>query len=56
MAREMCPGLVLAEDMKVETSSGTRHVQLLFGDITCLTAEEKMDVVIVSAFPGEYEQ
>ena len=53
--REICPGLVIGEEISVETSSGTRQIQLLFGDMTSLTAEHQMDVVIMSAFHGKLD-
>ena len=45
--------LVLKEKICLTTPQGVSEVQLLFGDITQLPVEEKVDTVFVSAFPGE---
>ena len=46
-------GLVLKEKISLDTPRGVSEVQLLFGDITQLPEEEKVDIVCVSAFPGK---
>ena len=46
--------LVTHSTLQVETRDGLREIQLLFGDITCLPVQEQVDVIIVSAFAGEY--
>ena len=45
--------LVLKERICLTTPQGASEVQLLFGDITQLPVEEKVDAIFVSAFPGE---
>lgn len=44
--------LHIANRMFVVTSSGEREIQLCIGDLTTLPKEEKVDVVMVSAFPS----
>jgi hypothetical protein len=46
-------GLVLKEKICVASPQGTSEVQLLFGDITKLPMEEKVDYLFTSAFPGK---
>ncbi|XP_013414543.1 uncharacterized protein LOC106176622, partial [Lingula anatina] len=43
-----------ASSIIVKTADGDREIQLLFGDITKLSVQEKVDVIMVSAFPGDY--
>ena len=43
-------GLQLYSTLTLNTQNGSRHIELLFGDITCL--KEEVDVVMVSAFSG----
>ena len=38
--------------IKLWTRNGDCEIQLLYGDITKLPLEEKMDILMVSAFPG----
>ncbi|XP_076463846.1 uncharacterized protein LOC143295997 [Babylonia areolata] len=47
-------GLVLKDKIRLHTQLGQSEVQLLFGDITQLTQQEKVDFIFVSAFPGDY--
>jgi len=44
--------LHIANRMFVVTSSGEREIQLCIGDLTSLPKEEKVDVIMVSAFPS----
>ena len=44
--------LQTASRMYVMTSSGEKEIQLCVGDITALPVEEKVDVIMVSSFPG----
>ena len=48
------PGLRVLGDLAVDTQDGPRKIELLAGDITKLPPEQKMDVCMVSAFPGMY--
>ena len=45
-------GLQVHSTIKLQTQDGLREIQLCFGDITKLPVEEKVDVIMVSAFPG----
>ncbi|XP_052768889.1 uncharacterized protein LOC128209084 [Mya arenaria] len=36
------------------TQNGLYRIEMLFGDITKLPREEKVDIIMVSAFPGDY--
>ncbi|KAK7480324.1 hypothetical protein BaRGS_00028371 [Batillaria attramentaria] len=47
-------GLVLKEKILLKTPQGMSEIQLLFGDITQLPIEEKVDYIFTSAFPGDY--
>ena len=38
--------------IKLWTRNGDCEIQLLYGDITMLPLEQKMDILMVSAFPG----
>ncbi|KAK3093652.1 hypothetical protein FSP39_018503 [Pinctada imbricata] len=42
------------DTIKLITELGEAEIQLCFGDITTLPVEEKMDILMVSAFPGDY--
>ncbi|KAK3591628.1 hypothetical protein CHS0354_013812 [Potamilus streckersoni] len=46
--------LVLQDTITIETVTGKCDIQLLYGDITKLSPAEKVDIVMVSAFPGDY--
>ena len=47
-------GLVMKEKICLMTPVGVSEVQLFFGDITQLPVKEKVDIIFVSAFPGEF--
>nr|KAG5685787.1 hypothetical protein BaRGS_019850 [Batillaria attramentaria] len=47
-------GLVLKEKILLKTPQGMSEIQLLFGDITQLPIEEKVDYIFTSAFPGQW--
>ncbi|XP_033108418.1 uncharacterized protein LOC117109994 [Anneissia japonica] len=47
-------GLIVADVIPVVTQLGTCDIELCFGDIAKLPVEEKVDVVVVSAFRGNY--
>ena len=40
--------------MYVLTSNGEREIQLCVGDITALPVEDKVDVILISAFPSKW--
>ncbi|CAH1799149.1 unnamed protein product [Owenia fusiformis] len=40
--------------LNLETIHGKREIQLLFGDICKLPIKDKVDVIVISAFPGDY--
>ncbi|XP_022335076.2 uncharacterized protein LOC111131714 [Crassostrea virginica] len=42
------------DSITVDTSFGSHVVELCYGDITQLPVEEKMDIIMVSAFIGDY--
>lgn len=44
----------LQDSISVVTSFGEHVVELCYGDITKLPVEEKMDIIMVSAFIGDY--
>ena len=46
--------LVLKEKICLTTPQGVSEVQLLFGDVTLLPMTDKVDILFVSAFPGEF--
>ena len=43
------------DSITVDTSFGSHVVELCYGDITQLPVEEKMDIIMVSAFIGRSE-
>jgi len=45
--------LRVASTLFVPTSEDTRVIQLCFGDITGLSVEDKVDVILISAFPSK---
>ncbi|KAL8619588.1 hypothetical protein ACOMHN_019644 [Nucella lapillus] len=47
-------GLVMKSKIHLDTQLGQSEIQLLFGDITQLPKEDKVDFIFVSAFPGDY--
>lgn len=46
-------GFALLDSIKVLTQTGECEIQLCLGDITKLELEDKVDVIMVSAFSGE---
>jgi len=42
----------LFDELKFETSDGSKQIQLWFGDITMLPTTEKADLLMISAFYG----
>ncbi|XP_065058675.1 uncharacterized protein LOC135686383 isoform X2 [Rhopilema esculentum] len=46
--------LLLKEKIQVETNHGPCEIHLNFGSITKLDKKDKVDVLVVSAFPGDY--
>ena len=49
-------GLIVHDTIKVLTQNGECKIDLCLGDITSLKREEKVDVVMVSAFRGKFAQ
>ncbi|XP_072040435.1 uncharacterized protein [Amphiura filiformis] len=47
-------GFVLHDSLKVLTQNGECQIDLCFGDITKLRRQDKVDVLMVSAFRGDY--
>ena len=45
-------GLIVKDSLLISGSDGVHEIQLCFGDITELPLKDKVDVVMVSAFPG----
>ena len=45
--------LIIHDTITLTTVSGVSKIQLCIGDITKLPKEEQVDVLVVSAFPGE---
>ncbi|XP_061168895.1 uncharacterized protein LOC133178163 [Saccostrea echinata] len=48
------PAITTQDSITVETSFGEHVIELCYGDITELPVEEKVDIVMVSAFIGDY--
>ncbi|XP_069116423.1 uncharacterized protein [Argopecten irradians] len=46
--------LSLHDTLSIWTPAGTYEIQLLFGDITKLPKEDAVNLIMVSAFPGDY--
>ncbi|CAH3154722.1 unnamed protein product, partial [Porites evermanni] len=46
--------LIVHDTLSLTTETGVSKIQLCIGDITKLPREEKVDVLVVSAFPGDY--
>ena len=44
--------LQLRNEIEVDTSHGRCEIQLYFGSVTKLERKDKVDVLVVSAFPG----
>lgn len=47
-------GLLVKDSLLINGSDGVHEIQLCFGDITDLPVKDKVDVVMVSAFPGDH--
>jgi hypothetical protein len=47
-------GIVVADTIKVTNDTGESEIQICVGDIIKLPKEEKVDVLVISAFPGNY--
>lgn len=45
--------LIVHDTLSLTTETGVSKIQLCIGDITKLPREEKVDVLVVSAFPGK---
>ncbi|XP_071958782.1 uncharacterized protein [Antedon mediterranea] len=50
----MVAGFVVHETITVVTQNGNCEIQLCFGDITKLHYQDKVDVILISAFRGDY--
>ncbi|CAG5131449.1 unnamed protein product, partial [Candidula unifasciata] len=48
-------GLLLKDKLELSTPLGSHEIQLLIGDITKLPQEEKVDMIFISAFYGDYQ-
>jgi hypothetical protein len=46
-------GIVVSDTIKVTSEIGESQIQICIGDIIKLPKEEKVDVLVVSAFPGK---
>ena len=46
--------LIVHDTLSLTTETGVSKIQLCIGDITKLPREEKVDVLVVSAFPGKF--
>ena len=49
----MSTGFLVQDSIKVLTQNGECQIDLCFGDITKLQREDKVDVIVVSAFQSE---
>lgn len=47
-------GILVKDSIIIEGEDGRHEIQLCFGDITKLSKKEKVDVVMVSAFPSKF--
>lgn len=48
--------LIIHDTISLTTASGVSKIQLCIGDITKLPKDEQADVLVVSAFPGEFDK
>ena len=55
MAGINVPRLNVHDRIYVLTPEGEREIQLCVGDITQLPVEEKVDIILISAFPSMYK-
>jgi len=46
--------LRFVDKIEFSTESGTKAIELLYGDITLLSPEEKVDLIMISAVRGNY--
>lgn len=46
--------LTVERRLFIVTPDGEREIQLCFGDISKLPVEDKVDVIMISAFIGRY--
>ena len=46
-------GIVVSDTIKVTSEIGESQIQICIGDIIKLSKEEKVDVLVISAFPGK---
>ena len=46
--------ITLDEIIITQPANTEAHIQLLYGDLTALTPEQNVDILIVSAFPNDY--
>lgn len=45
--------LILKDSIEIDGESGRCNIDLCFGDITKLQKKNRVDVILVSAFPGK---
>lgn len=45
--------LIIHDTLSLTAENGVSKIQLCIGDITKLPKEDKVDVLVVSAFPGK---
>ncbi|XP_071958716.1 uncharacterized protein [Antedon mediterranea] len=50
----MVAGFVVSDTITVITQNGSCEIDLCFGDITKLEQQDKVDVIMISAFRGDY--
>ena len=48
--------ILVADTIKVTNEIGESEIQICVGNIIKLPKEEKVDVLVISAFPGRHEQ
>src|SRR5688500_3480417 len=53
MAKNLKPMQVISE-LHIQNENGNSVIQLLQGDLSALPPEHKTDLLVLSAFPGEY--
>ncbi len=47
-------GIRVVNTLEVETDIGKCFIELCIGDITALPKHDEVDVLVLSAFPGNY--